>query len=236
MTPDFQVFDFHRIFIGNAPLTFLLEIVFRTIIMYGYTIFLLRVLGKRGMGQLSTLELAIIISFGTAVGDPMIEAETPILYGMVAVTVITTLQIGLERLINKNKKVEAFMEGAPNLVVNQGVIQWDCLVKDNLSKEDLFRSLRAKDVEHLGQINKAFFETSGQISVLYQSPKQVKPGLSVLPENEQNPDKILRKGVPVKEAGLYCCYNCGNLRSLSQIQPVPSCQVCKSSEWVAAVT
>jgi len=40
--------------------------------MYAYTVFLLRILGKRGMGQLSMLELAIIISFGSAVGDPIL--------------------------------------------------------------------------------------------------------------------------------------------------------------------
>src|SRR5689334_11916681 len=149
MDKNFEVFDFHRIFVGDAPLTFLLEIVFRTIIMYSYTVVLLRILGKRGMGQLSSLELAIIISFGSAVGDPMVGANTPIVHGMVAITVITFLQIWIERLINRNKKVEALMEGTPNLVVDNGIVKLDCLVKDNLSKEDLFRALRVKDVEHL---------------------------------------------------------------------------------------
>ena len=54
--------------------------------MYAYTIFLLRVLGKRGMGQLSTLELAIIISIGSAVGDPMIGVDIPIVHGLLVVT------------------------------------------------------------------------------------------------------------------------------------------------------
>ncbi len=75
------------------------------------------------------------------------------------------------------------MEGTPDLIVNNGIIQWKCLKRDNLSKEDLFRSLRAKDVEHLGQIEKAFFETTGLVSVNFLSPKKVKPGLPVLPED-----------------------------------------------------
>jgi uncharacterized membrane protein YcaP (DUF421 family) len=66
MDDTFKPFDFHRIFLGDAPLLFLLEIVFRTLIMYSYTVLLLRFLDKRGMGQLSMLELAIIISFGSA--------------------------------------------------------------------------------------------------------------------------------------------------------------------------
>src|SRR5215207_7709864 len=105
MVQTCKPFDFHRIFLGDAPALFLLEIVFRTLIMYTYTVILLRILGKRGMGQLSMLELAIIIAFGSAVGDPMVGAEMPILHGMTAITAVTIFQIGLERLINMNKKV-----------------------------------------------------------------------------------------------------------------------------------
>ena len=234
MNPDFEVFDFRRIFLGNTPLVYLFEIVFRTLIMYSYSIFLLRLLGKRGMGQLSTLELAIIIAFGSAVGDPMVDANLPILHGMVAVTVVTIFQISLERMVNKNKKVEAIVEGEPNLVVDNGVIKWDCLTKGNLSKEDLFRSLRGKDVEHLGQIEKAFFETSGQISVLFQTPKKVKPGLSLIPENEIDPKTIFKAPMPVPRAGLYSCLDCGNVKSFEQEQKVHKCEICGNKEWVEA--
>ncbi len=103
---DIRVFDFHRIFFGNYPLTFLLEIIFHTCIMYAYTIALLRFLGKRGMGQLSNLELAIIISFGSAIGDPMIGAEIPIFYGITAVTTVALIQVGMEKFINKSVKAE----------------------------------------------------------------------------------------------------------------------------------
>ena len=236
MDKSFEVFDFHRIFIGDTPPIFLLEIVFRTLVMYGYTILLLRILGKRGMGQLSTLELAILIAFGSAIGDPMVDAQMPILHGLAAVTVVTIFQIGLERLINKNKKVEAMMEGTPNLVVDNGIIKWDCLTKDNLSKEDLLRTLRSKDVDHLGQVRKAFFETSGQISVLFQSPKKVKPGLSVIPENEIDAAVIIKATTPAAEAGPYACLDCGNIISLEQKQKAPKCKVCSGEEWVPAET
>jgi uncharacterized membrane protein YcaP (DUF421 family) len=234
MDKNFKVFDFHRIFIGSAPPMFFLEIVFRTVIMYGYTVILLRFLGKRGIGQLSTLELAIIISFGSAVGDPMVGADVPIFHGMIAITVMTFLQIGLERLINKNKKVEQLVEGTANMIVDNGVIMLDCLKKDNLSKEDLFRALRSKDVDHLGQVNKAFFETSGQISVQFNSPKQEKPGLSVIPETEIPDALILKSPDQIKKPALYCCTNCGHSKSFQENQNVPMCEICNCGEWIEA--
>jgi len=235
MDEQIEVFDFHRIFLGDTPPMFLLEIVFRTLIMYGYTIFLLRILGKRGMGQLSVLELAIIISFGSAIGDPMVGPNMPIFHGMVAVTVVAVFQISMERLINRNKKVETFMEGTPNLIVDNGLIIWDCLNRDNLSKEDLFRALRSKDVEHLGQIQKAYFETTGQISVLFNSPKNIQPGLSVLPEMEIPASDILKKSMHFREGGMYCCIRCGNVKSFRVKGRVPAYQVCSGTEWVKAV-
>ena len=200
---NIEVFDFKRIFIGSAAPIFLLEIVFRTVIMYTYTIFLLRFLGKRGMGQLSSLEVAIIICFGSAVGDPMIQMEVPILYGIVAVTTIAILQIWMERVINKNKKLEEIMEGKAELLVDDGIIQIEILRKNNLSHEDLFRALRNNEVEHLGQVKKAFFETSGQLSVMFHSPKHIKAGLSVMPLETIPEISIIKFPNRVKTKGIY---------------------------------
>lgn len=234
MDDSFKPFDFHRIFFGDAPTLFLLEIVFRTLIMYSYTVLLLRFLGKRGMGQLSMLELAIIISFGSAVGDPMVGAEMPIVHGMVAITVVALFQVFLERVINMNRKVEAVMEGSPNLVVSEGIILWECMKRDNISKEDLFRALRGKDVQHLGEVHKAFFETSGTISVFFRSLKKVQPGLAVVPDEMVQPNEILKEGETVPEGHTYCCMECGQLQPVSHGAVAAVCSSCGGKRWVEA--
>ena len=233
MDNTFRPFDFHRIFFGNSPTLFLLEIVFRTFIMYCFTVFLLRILGKRGMGQLSMLELAIIISFGSAVGDPMVGAEVPIVHGIVAITFVTIFQIVLERFINHNRKVESIMEGTPNLVVNDGVINWSCMKEDNISKEDLFRALRGKDVQHLGQVKKAFFETSGGVSVFFQSPRKIKPGLAVVPD-EMVEEEIIKACDKAVTAGTYACMDCGLTKHLHKDDVPGECEICKGEKWVNA--
>jgi uncharacterized membrane protein YcaP (DUF421 family) len=191
-------------------------------------------LGKRGMGQLSMLELAIIISFGSAVGDPMMGRDVPIVHGMITISVITLFQISLERLINKNTKIEAIMEGTPDLVVENGIIQWEHLKRDNLSKEDLFRSLRAKDVEHLGQIHKAFFETTGAISINFFSPKNVRFGLPVLPEEMLLKEYILKDESAALDEGEYACINCGNTVLIHKGQKPSACKTCNQTTWVKA--
>jgi uncharacterized membrane protein YcaP (DUF421 family) len=235
MKETFQAFDWHRIFIGDTPLVFFAEIILRTVIMYAYTIFLLRILGKRGMGQLSTLELAIIIGFGSAVGDPMINVDVPVTYGLVAITVITLLQIGLEKIINANKKVEAVMEGAPNLVISNGILKLDSMVKDNLSKEDLFRMLRVKDVKHLGEIDKSFFETTGQLSVLLHAPEDIQPGLTVMPENLISSEDITVLNSGKVNEDIYCCVSCGNRMQTNAAKKNINCSICSGNKWTKAI-
>jgi uncharacterized membrane protein YcaP (DUF421 family) len=199
--------------------------------MYGYTIFLLRFLGKRGMGQLSTLELAIIISFGSAIGDPMVGAEMPIAYGVVAVTTVALLQVGMERLINRHEKIEKIVEGTPNTLVDNGLIVLENLRKENLSHQDLFRALREKEVRHLGEVSKAIFETSGQITVVFRSPRKIQAGLSILPQDELPQNSIKESPFQSDSEHVYCCMNCGHCTRPIDAQ-VKNCSKCSNNHWL----
>lgn len=235
MKEEVQLFDLKRMFLGDLPPVFILEIVFRAVFMYAFTVILLRILGKRAMGQFSMLEVAIIIALGSAAGEPMINTQMPLLYGMVVITVVVLFQLGLERFINKNPRIEAIMEGEANLVVDEGVIRWDCMQKDNMSREDLFRSLRTQEVEQLGQVRKAFFETSGSISIQFQSPRKVKPGLSVLPPSELDMERLFRQGDRVPAGSNYSCCNCGNTLQLDQSAQFHYCPSCGQDTWIESV-
>lgn len=230
-----EIFDFHRIFFGNYPYAFIFEVVFRTLVMYCYTIFLLRILGKRSMGQLSTLELAIIICFGSAVGDPMMGADIPITHGLVVITTVAILQWGTESLINRNKKLEALMEGRPDCLVNDGLIIVDSLDRNSLSHEDLYRALRGKDIHYLGQVGKAFFETSGKVSVWCRPEDEQKPGLGVLPEEHINEGCYLLSGQVVDGGKFYSCTHCGFTRFYIQGRLFGKCSRCHREEWMASV-
>ncbi len=226
---DYNILDLKRIFLGSRSLVFLVEIILRTIIMYSYAIFLLRLFGKRGMGQFSNLELAIIISFGSAVGDPMIGAEMPIVYGLVCITTVALLQIGMEMVINKNPRLERIMEGKAVCLVRDGRIDIRALHRENLSVEDLFRKLRTQHITHLGEVEKAFFETSGEMTVVRYSSEKSRCGLSVLPE----PLHVYHN-TTVNQKGIYSCTACGFTRTFEREEHFPSCSCCASTGWVHA--
>jgi uncharacterized membrane protein YcaP (DUF421 family) len=80
--------DWKAFLVGSEDTSFLIEISVRTIIMYIIILVGLRLLGKRGVKQLSVFELVVIISLGSAAGDPMFYKEIGLLIPVVIFTII----------------------------------------------------------------------------------------------------------------------------------------------------
>lgn len=158
MDTTFQIFDLRRMLIGDQPLLFLLEIVFRTFVIYAYTLLLLRWLGSRAIGQLSTVEFLLVIALGSAVGDAMFYPEVPLLHALVVVTLVVLANKGLDVLMARSKKAERAIDGKPEEAIRDGVICGTFLSSTSLSTSELFQQLREKGVEHLGQVDHAYVE------------------------------------------------------------------------------
>ena len=173
--------EFDRIFLGDLTVDLVLEIVLRTTVMYMYTLALVRVLGKRGLGQLSPFELVIIVALGSAVGDPMFYTDVPLAHGIIVITAVVALERTLVKLTERHKGVERLIESVPVLLVRDGVLLADALDQEDLSQNEVFMGLREKGVEYLGEVRRAYLEPSGHISVFKEKTPSTM-GASVLPD------------------------------------------------------
>jgi uncharacterized membrane protein YcaP (DUF421 family) len=178
MTNSIANLNLYAIFFGatfNAA--FLLEIVIRTTVMYLYTLINLRVFKTRSIAQLTSFELIIVIALGSAVGDPMFY-PTPLINGMMTITIIVILTKLISIFNERSQIFELLMEGKPELIIKNGEIIKANLRRKNISEEELFSRLRYKGIKNIGEVEYAFIETSGQMSVIeYKDPR---PGLSTL--------------------------------------------------------
>jgi uncharacterized membrane protein YcaP (DUF421 family) len=174
--------EFDRIFLGDLTVELVIEIVLRTAVMYLYTLALVRVLGKRGLGQLSPFELVIIVALGSAVGDPMFYTDVPVAHGIIVITAVVALERTLVKLTERHKEVERLIESVPVLLVRDGVLLADALNQEDLSQNEVFMGLRDKGVEYLGEVRRAYLEPSGHISV-FKEKTPATMGASVLPDD-----------------------------------------------------
>lgn len=175
-----SAFELKRMFIGDLPLLFMLEVAVRTLIMYLYTIGLVRLLGKRGMQPLAPFELVIIIALGSAVGDPMFYPDVPLVHAMIVVTIIVAMERLFAMAAERSNLVEHVLESRPTLVVSGGQLLEHNLRHESIARDELFSALRLAGIENLGQVRLAYMEPSGQVSVFRAEEPQ--DGLLILPE------------------------------------------------------
>ncbi|WP_261665066.1 DUF421 domain-containing protein [Deinococcus sp. Marseille-Q6407] len=117
-----QPFDWQRMFLKDITPLFMLEIVFRTAVIFLWLIFLLRLSGQRSVAQLGPLELALVIGMGSAAGDPMFYPEVPLLHAMLALALVVGMQQLIMRLAVHNETAETLLEGQPLEMVRDGVL------------------------------------------------------------------------------------------------------------------
>ncbi|MEX0956800.1 MAG: hypothetical protein WDZ83_16510 [Rhizobiaceae bacterium] len=101
--------DLYRIFLGEADtakVAFYLEVVLRTVVMYLYTIFLARMVGQGGIGQIGPFEFVLVIAVGSAAGDPMFYPEVGLLQGILVITIVIMLHRATGYVLERNRRLE----------------------------------------------------------------------------------------------------------------------------------
>ena len=217
-----------KIFLGDEDWSFVPEIMLRTLIMYFIVLVSLRVLGKRGVKQLSVFELVVIISLGSAAGDPMFYKEVGILSAIAVFLIVIIAYKITSYFVNKSKNVERLLEGRCTCVIENGRFAIENFKKEALAQDEFFAELRQKSVSHLGQVQLAILETTGSISVFYYENEEVKYGLPILPA------LFAKKYREIEKEGYYSCSFCG-LTEWLQPTELQVCKCCKKDKWVKAI-
>ncbi|WP_312078426.1 YetF domain-containing protein [Chryseobacterium sp.] len=219
--------DWKELWMGSESWDFLLQIVFRTAVMFLTIIFGIRLLGKRGVKQLSIFELVVIIGLGSAAGDPMFYREVGLVSSITVFFVIIIIYSLVIYLIGKSKKIEILLEGKPVLLIENGVFAIDNFKKEKLGSDEFFAELRLKSVSHLGQIEMAIEETSGEISLFFYEDENVKYGLPVLLHSLDKSTKIFEL------ENHYSCTFCG-YTELKNKTSENTCKNCRKHHWIVS--
>ncbi|MGK6341032.1 DUF421 domain-containing protein [Chryseobacterium sp. DT-3] len=219
--------NWKELFLGHEEWSFLLEIILRTAIMFLAIIVGLRILGKRGVKQLSIFELVVIIGLGSAAGDPMFNKDVGIISSILVFIVIILLYSIVTFFIGRSKKFEKMVEGSSICLIRDGEFAINNFKKENLGSDEFFAELRLKGVSQLGQIETAIEEISGEISVFYYEDKDVKYGLPIMPDSLKNPLKKIHR------ESQYSCIFCGHTEFKTKGNTT-HCPKCKKDEWVEA--
>jgi uncharacterized membrane protein YcaP (DUF421 family) len=144
----------------------LLSVIVRTAIVYVCLVLGFRFLGKREAGQLSTLDLVVLLVIANAVQNAMVGENTSLIAGLIAAGVILTLDLLLHKAADRWSWLRNALDGEPTLLVDHGRILFDNLRKEGISDRELAVALRQNQLMGADEALFVFLETNGQISVI----------------------------------------------------------------------
>jgi len=163
------------------------NIIIRVFIIYVVVIFVMRLMGKRQIGEMEPFELVITLIIADLATIPMAEQTIPIWYGVVPLLVIAIVHFVISWISKKSPKMRDVISGKPVIIVDPQGIDFKELKKLNISCEELLEALRNLDYFDMGDINYAIVERTGKITVIPKSsalPITREDMKIVKPENE----------------------------------------------------
>jgi len=158
--------EVQRIFMGDQSPLFLAEILFRTTIIYFYTLALMRWIGGRSVAQLSIIEFLLVIAIGSAVGDSLFYPDVPLIPAMLAILLVVTANKLIDLAILRSDRMTRFFEGSPLVVVTDGHVHRSKIRGKGIGVQELYLKLRDQGITDLSEVRLAVLETNGALSVL----------------------------------------------------------------------
>lgn len=155
------------------------EVVLRTAIVYLFLVAALRLSGKREVGQMTVLELVVILVVSDAVQNSMVGDNTTLWGGLVAVITLLGVDFALKALTRRSKRVREAIEGEPRLIVRNGRLLKHAIKEEGIDADDVRAAIRSHGLAHIEDVRAAVLETDGSISVI---PRDDKPTSNRPPE------------------------------------------------------
>lgn len=139
---------------------------FRTIIVYILLLLVLRLMGKRQIGELQPSELVTTLLLSEIASQPIVDDNIPLVYGVVPVVVILSLEVIISFVVTKSQILKKVFDGTPSILIRRGVLDQKEMKKVRLSLEELIGELRLKNISDISQVEYAILEQNGQLSVI----------------------------------------------------------------------
>ena len=144
----------------------LLVVAGNTVCIYVFLTVSMRVLGRRQLGQLTALDLLVIILLGSAVETAMVHGDTSLKAGLVSGTTLFLLNYAVARQIRRSKRFGHVCGSGPMVLVHDGKFVEEHMRRSGLTCEDVLHALRQREQADLSNVRFAVLEPDGQINVI----------------------------------------------------------------------
>ncbi|MGO4551072.1 DUF421 domain-containing protein [Lysobacter sp. 2RAF19] len=142
------------------------EYLLRAVIVYVVLLGMIRISGKRTMGQFTPFDMLLIVLLGNAVQNALLGKDTSLIGGLLLAAVLITLNWTTGFIASRSRIAEKVIEGEPIVLAKDGLLFKKVLRRELVSENDFEEALRQAGELSLEDVRFAILETDGQISVV----------------------------------------------------------------------
>ena len=150
-------------------------IFIRTLIIYLTLAVIMRLMGKRQIGEMQPFEFIVTLIIADLTCIPMADVSIPLIYGIVSMLTLFILHQLLSLIERSGQKAKKILSGKPSIVINKNGVDLTELKKNNLGVDDLIESMRALGYFSLDDLSYAIFESNGKLSPMENLKREEKP-------------------------------------------------------------
>jgi len=165
-------------------------VIFRTVFFYFFIFLIYRIMGKREVGQLSIIDLIVSLLIAELTVISIEGYDESILYSLIPIVILVILQCILAYFSLKKPKFRIFLDGNPSVIIKNGKINYNEMLKQRYNLDDLLVQLREKGYRSIEEIEYAILESNGTLSVFPYSDGKSPLPLPIILDGDIQEDTI----------------------------------------------
>ncbi len=142
------------------------NVALRTILCYVGMLVLLRLAGKREIGQITTFDVVVLLMIGNAVQNAMVGPDYSVTTGLLAAVVLVIANYVTASLGLHSPLFHRAVQGEPTLLVSHGSFVWTSLRREGIDPDEVLAAMREHGIDNLSQVKSAWLEIDGSISIV----------------------------------------------------------------------
>lgn len=142
-----------------------IELIWKSVILYLYIIFIYRIMGKKELGKLSVTDFIVTILMAECAVFSIVEKDVSVFNSIIPITTLALTQILLSYISLKSDKFRKVIDGTPSVIIKNGKLIFSTMSKLRYSLDDLVTGLREHGVKSVEEVNYAILENDGKLSI-----------------------------------------------------------------------
>lgn len=147
------------------------EFILRAVVVYVVVLGMVRLSGKRALGQITPFDVLLIVLLGNAVQNALLGKDTSLGGGLLLAATLIGINYGVGWLSTRSARVEKLVEGEPVLIARDGQVLASVLKRELVTRADLEAAMRQQGCTHISEVSMALLEINGHITIVPRQPK-----------------------------------------------------------------